>query len=186
VTLSVLCGVCLWAGYLALGINYPILLALAGALGRLIPWLGPALVVSLPAIAGSVFGIWGSLAAVTSTFLTLNLLERTLGTWFFPRQRTSSLLLMSIMIALADSRGFLGVVLAAVLAVAIQILVNNLLPVYAMDNGGQALTTRDLQEKMESVQQMIATLDGPEATETANLASRLIHLIEKASGLISV
>jgi predicted PurR-regulated permease PerM len=61
--LSVFSGLCLWAGYLLLGTNYPVLLALIGAFARLIPWFGPLLVLIFPVLAGSALGLWASLAA---------------------------------------------------------------------------------------------------------------------------
>jgi predicted PurR-regulated permease PerM len=180
-TLSVLGGVCLWIGYLMLGIHYPILLALIGALARLIPWLGPVLMALLLILAGSELGGWASLAAAAYTLLILILLEMTLGTRIFSRQRYSSLPLVIVMMALADSFGFLGVVLAPMLAVAIQILFSNLLPIHAVEpNGTRDQTYTGLQEKMELIKQMTTTLGGPHASETASLTMRLEQLLEKS------
>lgn len=73
---------------------------------------------------------WGvSLAAAAYALLVLFLVGTILGKHIFFHQKYSSLLMVIVMIALADSFGFLGVVLAPMLAVAIQILVNNLLPI---------------------------------------------------------
>ena len=181
-TLSVLGGVCLWIGYWILGVNYPVLLALIGAVARLIPWLGPVLMVILTVVVGSGLG-WGiSLAAAAYTLLISILLEMTLGARIFSRQRYSSLLLVIVMIALVDSFGFLGVVLAPLLAVAIQILYINLFPVHVADpNGTHERTYADLQDKMELIKQMTITLDdGPHASEIASLIARMEHLLEKS------
>lgn len=179
-TLSVSAGVCLWLGYSILGIHYPVLLALIGALARLIPWLGPVLVVVVPILVGSGLGWWASMAAAAYTLLVLILLEMTLGTRIFSRHGYSSLLLVVVMIALVDSLGFPGVVLAPMLAVAIQILFINLFPISAVDsNGTQDRTFTNLQEKMELIKQMTTALDGPNASETTSLAVRLEQLLEK-------
>ncbi len=180
-TLSILGGVCLWLGYLALGIRYATLLALIGALARMIPWLGSVLVVVFPLIAGSKFGLGAGLAAAAYTLLALTLLETTLGTKLFARQRTSSLLLVIVVIVLADSYGLLGAILAPILVVAIQTLFYHLLPRYATaTNGTQASTLADLQEKMDRINQLAAALEGPHASESANLAARLEQLLEKS------
>jgi predicted PurR-regulated permease PerM len=179
-TLSVLGGVCLWIGYWMLGIHYPVLLALVGAFARLIPWLGPVLMVIFVILVGSGSGWWVSLAAASYTLLILILLELTLGTRINSRQRYSSLLLVIVMIALADSFGFLGMVLAPMLAVVIQILFNNLLSIYVVDpNGTHDRTYTSLQGKMESIKQMETTLDGSSASEIASLTNRLEKLLEK-------
>jgi hypothetical protein len=47
---------------------------------------------------------------------------------FFPRYKYSSLLTVLFVVALAESFGFIGVVLAPLLAVAVQILFQNLYP----------------------------------------------------------
>jgi predicted PurR-regulated permease PerM len=179
-TLSVLSGVCLWVGYWLLGVNYPILLALIGALARLIPWLGPVLVVIFPIVVGSSLGWWASLAAAAYTLAILIMLEMTLGTRIFSRQRYSSLLLVIVISALASSFGFLGAVLAPMLAVAIQILFNNLLPLHVVDpNGPHDRTSAGLHEKLELIKQMTTAVEDGYATETASLTARLEQLLEK-------
>jgi putative permease len=187
VTLSVLAGVSLWLGYLALGIKYATLLALIGGLARMIPWLGSVLVVVFPLMVGSNLGWGASLAAAIYTLLALTLLETTLGSKIFPRQRTSSLLLVIVLIVLADSYGLLGAILAPILTVAIQSLVYHFLPRYAAATNGAQLSVAapansydQLKTKMEAINQMAENLDGPHASESANLAARLEQLLEKS------
>lgn len=180
-TLSILGAVCLGIGYWILGIHYPVLLALVGAFARLIPWLGPALMVIFPILVSSQLGWWVSLAAAAYTLLILILLEMTLGRRIHARQRYSSLLLVIVMIALTDSFGFLGAVLAPTLAAAIQILYTNLLPIHTFDsNGTQVQTSTGLKEKMELIKQMTTGSDGPNASEIASLTARLEQLLEKS------
>ena len=180
-TLSAVFGICLWIGYLVLGVKYPALLALVGALARLIPWLGPILIVMFPILVGSTLGGWAGLAAAVYTLLVLILLEKTLGARIFPRQRYNSLLLVMLMLALADSFGLLGAILAPMLAVAIRILFDNLMPVLALNsNGTQDRTYTGLLERMGLIKQMTARQDGPYASETASLTARLEQLLEKS------
>jgi putative permease len=180
-TLSFTGAIFLWIGYSILGIQYPVLLALIGALARLIPWVGLVLMAILPLLAGSGLGWWASLAASAYTLLILILLERTLGTRIFSRQRYNSMMLVIVTIALVDSFGFMGAVLAPMLAVAIQILFNNLLPIHTLNpNGSTEKTYTDLLEKMGLIKQMTTRLDGPLATETASLTGRLEQLLDKS------
>jgi predicted PurR-regulated permease PerM len=123
---SVMAGLLLWLGYSVLGIRYPILLALWGAIVRLIPWFG-ALIAVLPALflgtgISSTVGILATVYTV-GILLILNLI---IEPRFFPRHKYSSLLIVLFVVALAETFGFIGVVLAPPLAVAIQILFQHL------------------------------------------------------------
>jgi predicted PurR-regulated permease PerM len=125
---SLLAGFLLWLGYSVLGIRYPVLLALWGAIFRLIPWFG-ALIAVLPALFIGI-GI-SSLVGILATLYTVAILltsELIIEPRFFPRYKYSSLLIVLFVIALAQAFGFLGVVLAPPLAVAIQILFQHLYP----------------------------------------------------------
>jgi predicted PurR-regulated permease PerM len=125
---SVLAGILLWLGYSVLGIRYPMLLALWGAVARLIPWFG-ALIAVLPALfIGS--GI-STIVGVVATIYTIGILITLIlivEPRFFPRHKYSSLLIVLFVIALSEAFGFLGVVLAPLLAVAVQILFQQLSP----------------------------------------------------------
>jgi putative permease len=125
---SVLAGFLLWLGYSALGIRYPVLLALWGAIVRLIPWFG-ALIAVLPALFIGI-GISTSLGILATiyTFGILLALILIVEARFFPRYKYSSLLTVLFVVALAEAFGFIGVVLAPLLAVAVQILFQNLYP----------------------------------------------------------
>ena len=123
---SVLAGLLLWLGYSVLGIRYPTPLALWGAIVRLIPWFG-ALIAVLPALfigigISSTVGILATIYTV-GILLTLKLI---IEPRFFSRHKYSSLLIVLFVIALAETFGFIGVVLAPPLAVAVQILFQHL------------------------------------------------------------
>jgi predicted PurR-regulated permease PerM len=125
---SVIAGLLLWLGYSVLGIRYPVLLALWGAIVRLIPWFG-ALIAVFPALflgigISSTVGILATLYTI-GILLTLKLVVEPR---FFPRYKYSSLLIVLFVIALAETFGFTGVVLAPPLAVAVQILFRHLYP----------------------------------------------------------
>src|SRR5215211_4532726 len=125
---SALTGVLLWLGFSVLGIRYPMLLALWGAIVRLIPWFG-ALIAVLPALFIGI-GV-SSTVGILSTAYTIGILlflKLVIEPRFFPRNKYSSLLVVLFVIALAETFGFIGVVLAPPLAVAVQILFQHLYP----------------------------------------------------------
>ena len=125
---SVLAGLFLWMIYLALDIRYPTLLALWGAVARLIPWFG-ALIAVLPALFVAIGSspVLGFVAAI-STIVVLFLLKEVIEPRIFHRHKYSSLLTVLFVIGLAQAFGFIGVILAPPLAVAVQILFRELYP----------------------------------------------------------
>ena len=125
---SVLTGLFLGLIYLALDIKYPTLLALWGAVVRLIPWFG-ALIAVLPALLVAIGSspILG-LVAVISTVAVLFLLKEVIEPRIFHRHKYSSLLTVLFVIGLAQAFGFIGVILAPPLAVAVQIMFRELYP----------------------------------------------------------
>jgi len=186
VTLSVLCGVALWLGYLALGIKYGTLLAALAAIAHLIPWLGPALIV----FASFSFGLGQSwllgLTAAGYSTLVLVLLRTILGSRLFPRPRYNPLLLVTFVIAMADSFGLVGVILAPILTVAVQILLSNLLLVYSARTGECAENTlHNLQSRLGDIRRLADDQQSAGAVP-ANLISRLDRLITKAQQFYSV
>jgi predicted PurR-regulated permease PerM len=125
---SVIAGLLLWLVYSMLGIRYPVLLALWGAIVRLIPWFG-AVIAVLPALFIGI-GV-SSLVAVLATLYTVGILltlKLIIEPRFFHRYKYSSLMIVLFVIALAQAFGFIGVVLAPPLAVAVQILFQHLYP----------------------------------------------------------
>jgi predicted PurR-regulated permease PerM len=148
---SVLTGLLLWLGFSVLGIRYPILLALWGAIVRLIPWFG-ALIAVLPGLfmgigISSAVGILATLYTV-GVLLALNLV---IEPRFFPRHKYSSLLIVLFVIALALTFRFIGVVLAPPLAVAAQILFQHLYPL-------PELTASEVTEEVADIRKRLLEL----------------------------
>ena len=125
---SILTGLIVWLGYATMGIRYPVLLALWVAIVRLIPWFG-ALIAAIPAVLIGIgtSSVLGLLAALYTIFILL-FAKLIIEPRFFRRQRYSALLIILFVIAMAGAFGFIGMVLAPPLAVAIQILFEQLYP----------------------------------------------------------
>jgi putative permease len=174
---SVLAGLLLWLGYSVLGIRYPVLLALWGAIVRLIPWFG-ALIAVLPAlfIGIEISSLLGILATIYTIGILLSL-ELVIEPRFFPRHKYSSLLIVLFVIALAETFGFIGVVLAPPLAVAVQILFQHLYsfaaPTFATEIAGQVISIK------ERLLQLKRRIQDPANREAIRLIERLQRLVNR-------
>lgn len=175
---SVLTGLLLWLGFSVLGIRYPILLALWGGIVRLIPWFG-AVIAVLPALflgigISSTVGILATLYTI-GILLTLNLV---IEPRFFPRYKYSSLLIVLFVIALAETIGFIGVVLAPPLAVAVQILFQHLYPL-------PELTASEVSEEVSDIRKRLLDLrrriQDSRKRESIRLVERLQRLVRRTT-----
>lgn len=179
---SVLAGMLLWLVYSMMGIRYPTLLAGWGAIARLIPWFG-ALIAVLPALligigVSSTVGILATLYTIT-ILLTLKLV---IEPRFFLRSKYSALLIVLFVIALAEAFGFIGVVLAPPLAVAVQILFRHLYPftapTFSTEMSEQVI---DIKERLLHLKRRLQT---QRSRESVRLADRLNRLADQTVELL--
>jgi predicted PurR-regulated permease PerM len=178
---SLLVIVLLGLGYWVMGLPYPILLSLTGAIFWLFPWLGAVLTVLLPLIAGLNSGILVMVVACVYTIGVLLLLEFVIEPRIFDHRQFSSLNIVVFMVALAQSYGLVGMLIAPPLAAASQILLTNLLYTSAPAYHGLPQTRlSSLNEKLTQIQDSMAATDdiGP---EYINLTDRLVELIDQAN-----
>jgi predicted PurR-regulated permease PerM len=175
---SLVAGVLLGLGYYFMGLQYPALLALTGALLWLIPWLGAVLAVILPLISGLTVSVALGVFAGVYTLGVLILLELVVEPRMFDRRRYSSLLTVVTMVILADVYGLFGVLIAPPLAAAIQILFRNL----SRTEASEQLTTSvaqitRLRERLEQFEIWVKNQPSPPAPEVTNLVERLEELV---------
>jgi predicted PurR-regulated permease PerM len=179
---SLLAGLLLGLGYWALGSPYPALLALAGALACLIPVVGPALAMILPLLVGLLTGVQLSLFTVLFTLIVLV----ALGVWvkprLFNRRWDNPILTLVILIALANTFGLLGIVVAPPLSAVCQILWR-LLVSHRLTSGAAAQVS-DLKERQERVWVAIRAMDEPPLPLVTSSMERLTHLIMKAEPIL--
>ncbi len=180
-TLSLIIGLLLWVGYLLLDVKYPTLLALIAAIARVIPWLGPLLVITLPIIVGSGYGWWAGVLTAGFSLMVFILVEGKLGKRIFPAQRVSSIFLVIVVVVLADSFGLMGAILATVLSVTLQILLSNLFmhSVETLSVSNEP-SLNELMQKIYELQQKISDLDEKRKIEAFSLVGRLEGIIKKA------
>ncbi|HEX6033827.1 MAG TPA: AI-2E family transporter [Anaerolineales bacterium] len=176
---SVLTGLFLWLVFSVLGIRYATLLALWGAIVRLIPWFG-ALIAVLPALfIGIEISSTVGILATAYTIGILLFLKLVIEPRFFLRNKYSSLLIVLFVIALAETFGFIGVVLAPPLAVAVQILFQNLYPF------PEAATTNEVSEEVVEIRKRLLEIrrrmQHSRRRESMRLVERLQRLLRRTT-----
>jgi predicted PurR-regulated permease PerM len=177
---SLLIGFILWVIFSGLRLEYPILLALLGALAWFIPLAG-ALFIIIPVYwVGTLKGATTAIVAVLLTALIMGSMEYVIEPRFFKHRRYSPVLILLLTIPLVDALGLIGVVLAPPLAVAIQVLLSQLF----LAQSHKSAATIPAAELAERHQQLMVafTDDDPDfhETEMASVLKRLRRLIEEA------
>lgn len=172
----------LGAGYELMGIDYPVLLAIVGAVAWLIPVLGfmfaaiAALLVGLVHSAGI-----GALAALYTVvvFLVLhNLVERK----YLRYERGFSFLLVTLLaIPLAETYGFFGLLAAPPLAVSIESLLTILFDSRRSEVTAHDPQTRlnELNNQLQNLQKRAEQVDQPLPPEITSLMKRLDQLMAR-------
>ncbi len=184
---SVLAVLLLGLGYQALGLPYPVALALIGSIGWLIPWVG-VFVAVLPAAGVGLSSSPGlGLLAAALTIGVLAFLEFIVEPRLFRRERFSSLLAVIVLLVLSDAYGLIGILVAPPVAAAIQIVAQQIwrvttrsrvLPPDRSSVAPQSI--RVLQTRLAVIQARLA--GQPESRpELDNLVKRLDQLIEQAA-----
>jgi len=178
---TVLAIILLGLGYQVLGLQYPVALALIGAIGWLIPWVGILLAV-IPALwVGLSSSVALGLLAAAFTIGVLCFLEFVVEPRLFNRRRFSSLLVVIVVLVLVDEYGLIGILLAPPLAAAIQILAGQLMRSTATAKTALAQPIGALQARLASVQSLLATEAVPPGPELNNLVERLTQLIDQTT-----
>ena len=174
---SILTGLIVWVGYAGMGIRYPVLLALWVAVARFIPWFG-ALIAVIPALLIGIgtSSVLGVLAALYTVFILL-FAKLIIEPRFFRRQRYSALLIVLFVIAMAAAFGVIGMVLAPPLAVAIQILFEQLYPFPEQRYSLEALDkAREIRKRLSEAR---SRLPDPVHRKNLILMNRIQRLVRR-------
>lgn len=175
---SVLAGVFLWVIYWVLDVRYPTLLALWGAVVRLIPWFG-ALIAVLPALFIAISSTTVGVIAILSTSVVLLLLKEVIEPKVFHRHKYSSLVTVLFVIALAQVFGFIGVILAPLFAVTVQILFRQLYPFPA------SLFSQEISKKVKDIRTRLLQLRRRIQSHTNRrnrlLINRIYYLVKRTA-----
>jgi predicted PurR-regulated permease PerM len=179
---SLMTGVLLGLGYWLMGSPYSAFLALAGLIASLIPVVGIFLVV-IPVLF---IGLLTSLQlGVISTLFTLVVFIG-LEIWFKSRlnkrRLDSPILTVVLLITLADAIGFIGLVVAPIISVVIQILWSRL--IIRSSASGSTARISDLKERQAHLRNSIEAMNEPPLPLVASSMERLASLIEKAEPIL--
>jgi len=179
---SMLAGLLLGFGYALMGLKFPVLIALIGALLWLIPWLGAILAMGLPLMAGLSGGTALAIAVPIYTIAVLAFMELVVEPRLFTRRHYSSLLVVILMVAMAQTFGLIGVLLAPPLAAAIQTIFSSIMrstPSSAQQD--LAIQVDSLRQRLASIQEQISLKEGQSSSpEVVSLLGRLSSMMEQA------
>jgi putative permease len=182
---SLLALLFLWTGFYFMGIKYPMLLAVLGALAWLIPWFGGAIALLPPLLVGMGQSLGFGILAAGYVLLVLIFLEFVVEPRFFPRQRYSSVLLLVIALILADAIGLIGLILAPLVSAALEISSGHILQPFILTSAqekGSSQVRQDVLQLRKRIIQIYAThraREGGASPEVLSLISRLEKLVDR-------
>lgn len=182
---SLLAGVLLGAGYWLMGLPYPTLLAVYGALAWLIPWLGGVLAIVPVALVGFATNLGLGITASVYALAVLIFLEFFIEPRFSRRRQYSSLLNILLILALVEPFGLLGFIIAPPLAAAIELAFR-----YSLQNRPVPLSLEtvkriaELRQRIDTIHELLAN-DGVETEpQTTNILNRLEDLVDRAEDVM--
>jgi predicted PurR-regulated permease PerM len=181
---SLLALLVLSVGYALIGVRYPMLLALVGAVFWFIPLVGGALVVAAALGVGLISGPLVALGTVLLTLAALAVLELVVEPRMFNRKQYNPILILLVMLGMTDAFGVFGLILGPPLAVAIQIcltvITNQVMPAAAgvMQPAMDPLAPQvvPIHDRLGMVRQLLSQMDSP--------SPRLLNMTERLEGLI--
>ena len=182
---SILAGLLLGFAYQVMGVQYPVLLAVVGALAWFIPWLGGIIAIILPFLVGLDTSLGLALLASSYTLAIWIVMETIIEPRIFPRKGYSSVLLVIITLVMALTFGLIGVILAPPLSAAIQILAHNLYEYFHPSLQTQIVDKMAaLQLKLADIQDHLAKEDEEPSPNIIDLTRRLNMLVEKVDAYL--
>jgi putative permease len=181
---SLLAFVLLGFGYWLLGSEYPVLMALIGALAWLIPVVGAPLAVILPLLMGLLTSVQLSLFTTLYTLIVLIALQVWVEPRLFKRKWDNPILTLVIMLAMADAFGWIGILIAPPLSAVCQILWN-LLVSNRIDSVAPVQVS-DLKERQAHLWTVIKEFKEPPPPLVFSSMERLANLLEKAEPILPV
>jgi predicted PurR-regulated permease PerM len=178
---ALLAGLLLGGGYWLMGLKYPILLGLVGALVWLIPLIGAILIVIPVALVGLLESSTLAILAPLYTIIVFLVLELVVEPRFRNRQSFSGFLLILTMAAFVSQFGVLSLIIAPPVAVAIQIFFSQLIREQVFSPEARKTTPEliGLQERLTKIKAIMAADDEP-SPRLASMIERLEDLVEDA------
>ncbi len=171
------------AGYALLGVKYPYTMAVLAGVLWLVPLLGSVLALLAVLMIGVLSQPIVLAAAVVYTIVVLAVLEFYMQRRLYTQSRYWGVLLIVIMLAAADAFGFVGLLLAAPIALAIQIGINAFLNSSPQTAPPVQINELELmQKRLAEVRAKVEQDDAPADPRLASLVQRLEALIAEIQG----
>jgi len=179
---SILAALLLGIGYWLLGSRYVTLLALIGGLAWLIPVAGVVLAMIMPLIIGLLTSVQLGLFTTIYTLIVLIALQVWVEPRLFKRKWDNPILTLVILLAMADTFGLLGIIVAPPLSAVCQILWDLLISNRLIS--GAAAQVSDLKERQANLRATINDMDEQPLPLVASSMDRLTDLLEKAEPIL--
>jgi predicted PurR-regulated permease PerM len=182
---SIIAGLALGIGLALMGVPFPTLLAVLGAIAWLIPYVGPFLVVFLVILVGLLVSPTIAIIAGLYTLLIFAILQLFVEPRLFNQEQYSPLLIIIMVILLVDTFGLIGILIAPPFAAAIQLILRRVIQVQKEKTALPPVQLiSDLRRRLGSVQNTVSHQPQEMAAQNVALAERLDKLIDTASHLV--
>lgn len=182
---GLLASALLYVGFVAIGLEHPILPALAGGVFRLVPLVGWVLALLTTLLAGLVTDPTAAVFAAAYTAGVMLTLEVLVAPRFLRARRYSSLLLTLVVLVLVDAYGLFGILVAPAIAAAIQIVCEKRLASFKTKPLAAEPSTAELGERLEKLTTLMSTpglASAPELVSVFERLTRLVAATEEATG----
>lgn len=182
---SLLVVIILGVGYQLIGLKYPFLLAVFGAVCWLFVWFGGLVAVVPALLAGlSISPAIGALAAFL-TIIVLAFLEFIVQPRIFNHRRLSSLLMVIMLLIMVNQYGIIGFLAAPPMAMAIQTVVSQIYRTTIATSiplpPPPDIQIEILKERLSTIKALTISRANPPAQEVTSLIERLDALIARAN-----
>jgi predicted PurR-regulated permease PerM len=179
---SLIAGFGLGLGYWLLGSPYAALLALVGALACLIPMVGIALVVIPVLLVGLLTSLQLGLFMAIFTLAFMIIMGMWIKPRLFSRRWDNPILTIVILIALANTFGLVGIIVAPPISAICQILWSRL--VSHRHAIGAAALISDLKARQDHIWDTVKAMDETPPPLVTSSMVRLTHLIARAEPIL--
>jgi putative heme transporter len=157
----------------------PMLPALAAGVLRLIPFFGIPLVAAVTFVAGNAIGLPAAAAAATFAVLMIVALDRMVARRLLIARRPSPTLTVLMVVALVEADGFVGLLLASSVAMALQVCVERLIISHPR-RVRRTQSVAQIEAQLEGARHRLLLLPQPDAMQLGSMISRLGALTAEA------
>ncbi|MAU01447.1 MAG: hypothetical protein CL608_30270 [Anaerolineaceae bacterium] len=176
---SVLAAFFLGLGAWAAHMDFPVLLALLGALATLVPLFGGLVIALLAFGLGSLEGLSLGLGAATYTLILFLALEFFVEPRLWPRKRRSFLFTILLIIPLLEAFGLWGLLVAPPLAAALEVLIGQAYQFY-LQREGTAVQLDDIETRYQEM-----LIKANQTEEYGDLTPELQNLTKRLAALLA-